>query len=229
MPREPSNTGARAAIRATVRMGARRKSGGYSRAGASESAVQIVFGVGMAAWKAGASLAQDGLHLVARHARAQQVFSDPKVGDAPIQVGKPLREAQAPQPSLIESGGASRSNDRKRGSRVECMLDSGCRPGRYQRQQALGGLQQRVAAAGQVRRRVEKFHPGSQSAGQTPLWFLIFSTKVSLLKQLASKEKVDMRRYCISMPRECGYRPMPIERFSRQCPSRSWLISLDAS
>src|SRR6516225_9187488 len=143
--------------------GARRKSGGHGSTSASEGAAQIIFGRRMAARKARAALPQDRFHLIDSEARQQQMFGDPKVGNAPIGMKKTLRDAQALQPSLIDGGSAGDSQGGNDGS-------SGYRPRvrprwprRGKRQRVPSRLQQPLAVRGQARRSVQEFHPRSQS------------------------------------------------------------------
>ena len=135
--------------------------------------MQIVFGIRMAAWEAGAALLQDHFHLVGRQARPQQLLGDPEVGDAPIRVGKTLWNAQASQPRLINSGSGWRSLEWQRSSGVGHVGERLPGPGGQRRQPARGRLQQPAAVTGQARHGVPQSHPGCQSAGQTPLRFLI--------------------------------------------------------
>src|SRR6266542_623897 len=85
---------------------ARRKSIGHRGTGAGEGALQIVCGRRVVPWKTGAALLEDGFHHDGGETGAQQFLGDPKVGDAPIRMGKTLRDAKALQPTLIDGGSA---------------------------------------------------------------------------------------------------------------------------
>jgi len=125
------------------------------------------------AWKIGTALREDDFHRGGREARQQQFCGDPEVGDTPIRRGKTLRDAEAVQATLIDGGSTAHRDGWGHGTVACSVLQS--LPGRRRegRQRALSRLQQRGALAGQARRGLSKFHPGSQSAGQTPAWFLI--------------------------------------------------------
>ena len=83
-----------------------RKTGSFELAeGSCQGAAQIILGVGMAARKTRAAELEDSLHLRARHAAAQQLLGDPLISNTPVGLGKPLRNPQPVQASLIGGRG----------------------------------------------------------------------------------------------------------------------------
>ena len=141
---------------------------------------QVVFRVGVAARKVRAGQAKDSHHLWPWNLVAQQLFGDPKVGDTPVGMGKPLQNAQAMQPGLIDRGSVawrpglldtSGETDAGIGARAGCLRSVKRSPGR--RQRVRRDLYQGAPLRGQHPFGMPDFHPGSQACHQTPLGFLI--------------------------------------------------------
>lgn len=168
---EAAHTGRAGDLRETAECGTRRKSGAYAGAGAGEGAMQIIIRRAVVAGKFGAAQLEDGFHLRRGDARRQQFLGNPEVCDTPIRMGKALRNPQAVQPGLIDGTGRWHGNGWGSGRRGGLRRPRGNRGG--QRQPAPGRAQQRAAVASQTWSGPANFHPGSQAAGQAPLWFLI--------------------------------------------------------
>src|SRR5689334_17648310 len=89
----------------------------------------------MTAWKIGAALLQDGFHH-GGEARQQQLFGNPKVGDAPVRMRETLRDGQTLQSRLIDGCSARHSDDGARGGGAGHLLERRLGWGRGERQRA---------------------------------------------------------------------------------------------
>src|SRR2546427_11094102 len=139
--------------------------------GSCQGAAQIILGVGMTARKTRAAELEDGLHLRARHAAAQQLLGDPLISNTPVGLGKPLRNPQPVQASLI-GGRGCRGYDRSvRQADGRTGLSSSGKDAVSK--VALSSFYQRGAVCGQASLGVEKSRPGGVATGSAPLRFLI--------------------------------------------------------
>ncbi len=141
--------------------------------GSRECAAEVVVRSGVAAWKPRAAIAQDVCYLWRGRASAQQLLSDPFIGDTPVWLWEAFENPQPVQPSAIDTGGLivrrrgciKRLGGRDRrdaawnrcrakvmspeqGNRVRLVL---CAAGRRRRSQAGSGVQdfhpRRIAAS----------------------------------------------------------------------------------
>ena len=154
---------------------------------ACEGSLQVVLWVGVTAGKLRAAQAQNGFRIRRRGAAQEQFGGDPEIGDAPIGLGKALRNPLAMQPGLIDggsrlgSGSYPKSIAGEQSDTATRLGWSGCRiwqrqggrDRRCKRDPARGGLDQRTGLRGQSARGMENFDPGRPSAGQTALGLLI--------------------------------------------------------
>jgi len=165
--------------------------------GPSQRASEVVVGLAVAARKAGTSEPKDGMYLLGGYAAAQQLFSDPKIGNAPVGLGEPWEDAQAVQKAMIDGGrgrrcdgGEVRFGRRYRGgtSRVVALIQfapsrltgdrrdrqrSPDRLARRGRQPALSGLDESVPVGCQLGLSMDQCHPGGVAVGPEARGFAI--------------------------------------------------------
>jgi hypothetical protein len=166
----------------TGRAGARKKTCALEvEGGASQSASEVVLGLAVAAREARTGEPEDGLDVISGYAAAEELLGDPEVGDAPIRLGKALRDVQAVQEPMIDSGRCGRCN--RAGSRFGRRLGGGTSGtsggvGRSPKA-ALGCLDESAAVGCQLGPGVKEPDPGSVTAPLAPGGFLIVSTEVT--------------------------------------------------
>jgi len=136
----------------------------FGLGGACERAAQVIFGMGVGTWKAGAAETQHRSDLVGRDTAAQQALCDPQIGNTPVRWRETLRNLQTVQPTGINvagSGGCKRTG-----------LGSGQRR-RMSGAMKWSGFPQRRSLSGQARLCEQQDGPGSGTARLTACWFLI--------------------------------------------------------
>src|ERR1017187_3265185 len=72
--------------------------------GSRDRPVEIILRVRMPAWKVGTAALQDGSDPLGGRAALEQFFGDPFVGDAPIGLWEAFDNAQALQPTAVDTG-----------------------------------------------------------------------------------------------------------------------------
>src|SRR6516162_8700541 len=158
------------------KMGRRNRahSAGERHSGLSQGASQVVLGIAVVPGKTRASQADDSFGLSRRHVHGEQFSSEPKIDDAPVDVGKTMVNTPTLQPSSIDT---RRTLSCYRGGIAE-VQGRRDHPGREIRRRSgygLGGgrMQQILSSAGQDSACVNYSDPGSKTGGGATLGLLV--------------------------------------------------------
>jgi hypothetical protein len=144
-----------------------------------QRASQVVHWVAMMAREIRAAQADNSFHLSWRYVQGEQFSSEPKIDDAPVNLGKAFRNMPTLQPGSINMRGSLR---RHRALLADVQVRT--HPLQRRRRGLLcqglhGGTQQVLGGTGQDGTRFDDFDPRSRTGGSTACEFLIREARQS--------------------------------------------------
>lgn len=143
-----------------------------------QRASQVVHGVAMMAREIWASQAEDSFHLSRGYVHGEQFSSEPKIDDAPVNLGKALLNTPTLHPGSINTGGSLRRHREWLANVQPRIRMRRCRHG-WLCEGLHGRTQQILGGTGQDGTRLDDFDPRSRTRGSATCEFLIREARQS--------------------------------------------------